>query len=313
MAPYSVAHMKLGLQLQDYGYKFEKDQRLGVYLTNTLEQAAKKSQELLFDWISEEANAASDIKKKKPIMVVLGNPPYAGNSSNKGKWITDLVKGYDHITEKKTSNYFECDGKPLGEKNPKWLNDDYVKFIRFAQWRIEQTEHGVMSFITNHGFLDNPTFRGMRQSLMKDFDEIYLLDLHGNSKKKEKCPDGSKDENVFDIQQGVSICFFIRKPGKHQRNAKVFRADLFGLRDFKYKWLEENDISSVKWKPVEATSPFYLFSANQNKKLQNSFNQYPKMTEIFPVNILGFQTHRDRKSTRLNSSHTDISRMPSSA
>ena len=294
MAPYSVAHLKLGLQLRETGYTFEKDQRLGVYLTNTLEEAARKSQELLFDWISDEANAASAIKKDKPIMVVLGNPPYAGNSANKGKWIVDLLNGYDGITQKKTDNYFLCDGKPLGEKNPKWLNDDYVKFIRFAQWRIKQTGHGVLAFITNHGYLDNPTFRGMRQSLMNSFDELYVLDLHGNSKKKEKCPDGSKDENVFDIQQGVSICFFIRKLGDHERKAKVFRFDQFGLRDKKYAWLLKNDIETIPWKTVTPSTPFYLFTSGQDSELQKEFYQYPKLTDIFPVNVLGFQTHRDQ-------------------
>ena len=132
-------------------------------------------------------------------MVILGNPPYSGHSANKGKWITDLLHA-------KSGNYFEVDGKPLGERNPKWLNDDYVKFIRFAQWRIEQTGYGILAFITNHGYLDNPTFRGMRQSLMHSFDEIYVLDLHGNAKKKERAPDSTKDENIFDIKlRGMTL------------------------------------------------------------------------------------------------------------
>ena len=293
MAPCSVAHLKIGLQLQETGYTFEKDQRLGVYLTNTLEEAAQKSQDLLFEWVSDEANAAASIKKDRPIMVVLGNPPYSGHSANKGKWISDLLKGYDGITRKTTDNYFLCDGKPLGEKNPKWLNDDYVKFIRFAQWRIKQTGHGILAFITNHGFLDNPTFRGMRHSLIQSFDQLYLLDLHGNAKKKEKCPDGSKDDNVFDIQQGVSICFFIRKPGEHEREAKIHRADLFGLRGKKYSWLQNNDIESVPWKCVDASAPFYLFTADQDRNLQVEFNQSWRLTKIFPINVLGFQTHRE--------------------
>jgi predicted helicase len=237
MAPYSVAHLKLGLQLQESGYTFEKDKRLGVFLTNTLEEAARKSQELLFDWISDEANAASAIKKDKPIMVVLGNPPYSGDSMNNGKWITDLLRGYDSITQQDTDNYFECDGQPLGERNPRYLSDDYVKFIRFAQWRIKQTGHGVLAFITNHGFLDNPTFKGMRQSLINSFDDIYLLDLHGNSKKRETKDGVSKDENVFDIQQGVSIFFLVRKPASGERNAVVHKAELWGKREEKYDWL----------------------------------------------------------------------------
>ncbi|HEO70658.1 MAG TPA: DNA methyltransferase, partial [Candidatus Hydrogenedentes bacterium] len=201
MAPYAVAHMKLGLQLAETGYDFQADERLRIYLTNTLEEAHELSGLPLFaQWLAEEANAAGGVKQEAPVMVILGNPPYSGHSANVGRWIVDLLHGKDTMTGKATGNYFEVDGKPLGEKNPKWLNDDYVKFIRFAQWRIEQTGYGILGFITNHGYLDNPTFRGMRQSLMETFDDIYVLDLHGNTKKKEVAPDGSKDDNVFDIQ-----------------------------------------------------------------------------------------------------------------
>jgi predicted helicase len=134
--------------------------------------------------------------------VVMGNPPYSGESANKGKWIMELMEDYKK----------EPGGKEkLNEKNPKWINDDYVKFIRLGQHLIEKNGEGILAFINNHGFLDNPTFRGMRWNLLKTFDKIYVLDLHGNSKKKEKCPDGSKDENVFDIQQGVSINIFVKK------------------------------------------------------------------------------------------------------
>ena len=189
MAPYSVAHMKLGLLLEDTGYDFATDERLRVYLTNTLEEAHADSKLPLFaQWLAEEANSASHIKQEVPVMVVLGNPPYSGHSANTGQWIADLLKGRDTLTGKNTVNYFEVDGQPLGERNPQWLYDDYVKFIRFAQWRIEQTGYGVLAFVTNHGYLDNPTFRGMRQSLMDTFDDIYVLDLHGNSKKKERSP-----------------------------------------------------------------------------------------------------------------------------
>ena len=153
-------------------------------------------------------------------MVVLGNPPYSGESANKGEWIENLLKGRDG--ERKTGNYFEVDGQPLGEKNSKWLNDDYVKFIRFAQWRIERTGEGVLGFVTNHSYLDNPTFRGMRNSLMATFDEIYLLDLHGNAKKKERTPNGGKDENVFDIQQGVSIGLFVKHKDAGSDPCRVF-------------------------------------------------------------------------------------------
>ncbi len=200
MAPYAIGHMKMSFLLEELGYKMEDDERVKYYLTNTLEM--KELDESKFPGmssLSHENHEAGKVKKQVPILVILGNPPYSGHSSNKGEWISDVIK-----------EYYQVDGKPLGEKNPKWLQDDYVKFIRFSQWKIDQAGEGVLGFITNHSYLDNPTFRGMRQSLMNSFDEIYILDLHGNSLKKEKAPDGSKDENVFDIQQGVAICFMIK-------------------------------------------------------------------------------------------------------
>ncbi len=145
-------------------------------------------------------------------MVVLGNPPYSGHSENNGEWIHGLLRGVDTATGGETEDYFRVDGAPLGERNPKWLNDDYVKFIRFSQWRIERTGYGILAFVTNHGYLDNPTFRGMRESLMNTFDKIYVLDLHGNAKKKESAPDGSPDQNVFDIMQGVAVCIMVKGP-----------------------------------------------------------------------------------------------------
>jgi hypothetical protein len=225
MAPYSVAHFKLGMQLaaQDledrlrkkWAYDFNGNERLNVFLTNTLEEAEQKVEDLFgpLRVITEEANAASRVKKDLPIMVILGNPPYSGHSANRS-WEVKDGKRQPTFIGGLVQDYYQVDGQPLKEKNPKWLQDDYVKFLRWSQWRIEQTGAGVLAFITNHGYLDNPTFRGMRQSLMKTFDDIYIIDLHGNSKKKEKCPDGSKDENVFDIQQGVAIAIMI-KDGKN--------------------------------------------------------------------------------------------------
>jgi hypothetical protein len=199
MAPYAIAHLKLSLFLQESGYEFDPNQRLKVYLTNTLDNAPHKPKFPSSEFVSNEANEATSIKQDEPVMVVVGNPPYSGHSENKGEWISDKLK-----------DYYQVDGKPLGEKNSKWLQDDYVKFIRFSQWRIQQTGMGILAFITNHGYLDNPTFRGMRRSLDKTFDEMYIFDLHGNSKKKEVAPDGSKDENVFDIQQGVAIGLMVK-------------------------------------------------------------------------------------------------------
>ncbi|MDM3845220.1 MAG: N-6 DNA methylase [Aphanizomenon gracile PMC638.10] len=307
MAPYTVAHIKLVLQLQELGYDFSSEERLRIYLTNTLQEAFQLEDQMVsFGYrIKQEAEAAKLIKQENPVMVILGNPPYSGHSVNTGDWIKNLLKGEDSIYNCETGNYFEVDGKPLGEKNPKWLNDDYVKFIRFSQWRIEKTGYGILAFITNHGYLDNPTFRGMRQSLMETFDEIYVLDLHGNSKKKEVCPDGSADQNVFDIQQGVAIGFFIKYQNKEQNSQKqlatVYHADLWGSREVyenkqlvggKYHWLGENDISSTNWEQLAPNTPFYLFKP-QNIDLRSEYGQMWKINEIMSVNVLGFQTHRD--------------------
>ena len=295
MAPYAVAHLKLGLLLQETGYEFQSDQRLGIYLTNTLEEAVKRAETLFARWITEEANAAAEIKKEKPIMVVLGNPPYSGISANAsvrtvtdpgtGKprqqltWIGELIEDYKVI-----------DGQPLGERKH-WLQDDYVKFIRFGQWRIKETGNGVLAFITNHGYIDNSTFRGMRQSLMKTFTDIYILNLHGNVKKREACPDGSKDENVFDIQQGVAIGIFIKEDGK-EPSGKIHYGDLWGLREGKYQTLFETDIDDTEWTELAPTSPFYFFNPYE-EKLRPEYEQGWKVTDIFPVNSTGIVTARD--------------------
>lgn len=285
VAPYTIAHLKLGLFLhRKTDYTFKEKERLGIYLTNTLEPEVpeiKQMPKLPFAQpIAKEGEEAQSIKQEKPIMVVLGNPPYKGHSANKGEWIEGLIRDY----------YF-VDGKPLGERNPKYLLDDYVKFLRFAQWRIEQTGHGIVGMITNHGYLDNPTFRGMRQQLMEAYSEIYVLDLHGNSKKKEVCPDGSKDENVFDIQQGVAIGIFIRKEGK-KGLAKVFHSDLWGLRDKKYEFLAGADVKSVEWTEIEPAPSFYLFTP-QDVLLKPEYEQGWKITDIMPLNSTGVKTHRD--------------------
>src|SRR5205085_10397512 len=168
------------------------------------------------------ATAAGNVKYDYPVMVVIGNPPYSYESANTGAWISKLIR-----------DYYQVDGHPLGERNPKALQDDYVKFIRFAQWRIERTGYGILAFITNHRYLENPTFPGMRQRLMQSFDDIFVLDLHGNSKKKERSPDGTKDENVFDIQQGVAIGIFVKwqSSSKTSGYAKVHHAELWGPRE----------------------------------------------------------------------------------
>jgi len=189
--------------LEETGYKFDSGQRLNICLANTLDEPTDKTEFLFGGFVSEEANQAAEIKRDLPIRVVIGNPPYSASSANSGinsNWVSDSIR----------ENYYPKD--EIKEHNPKLLLDDYVKFIRFAQWRIEQTKQGILAFITNHGYLDNPTFRGMRHSIEQTFDEVYVMDLHGNSKKKEKALDGSKDENVFDIQQGVAIGLMVKLP-----------------------------------------------------------------------------------------------------
>ncbi|HRO08537.1 MAG TPA: N-6 DNA methylase [Saprospiraceae bacterium] len=202
MASYAMAHLKLDLLLTETGYKPTKDQRFRVYLTNSLEEHHQDTGTLFANWLSTEANEANHIKRDNPVMVVIGNPPYSGESANKGEWIMNLMEDYKK----------EPGGKEkLKERNPKWINDDYVKFLRYGQHYIEKNGEGILAFINPHGFLDNPTFRGMRWNLMKTFDKIYTIDLHGNAKKKETAPDGSSDQNVFDIMQGVSINIFVKK------------------------------------------------------------------------------------------------------
>lgn len=311
--------------LEELGYRLQKDDRFKLYLTNTLEMEELAQTELPgMVSLSEESHSAGKVKKEQPILVILGNPPYSGISANKGKWIDDLLKkGYTKPDGSKDDGYYKVDGKPLGEKNPKWLQDDYVKFIRFAQWKIDQAGEGVLGFITNHSYLDNPTFRGMRQSLINSFNEIYFLDLHGNSLKKEKCPGGSKDENVFDIKQGVAIALFIKRKGnfpitpleKSSRLAtevgrggfdcNVYHSGIWGLREKKYDWLLQNDIKTTNWQRLSPKSEFYFFIPREEKLLK-SYEKYPKITEIFPLNGVGMTTARDSfvidrdKNTLLN-------------
>lgn len=257
MAPYAVAHMKLGIQLQETGYQFSGDQRLGIYLTNTLEEAIEKSESLPFmNFISEEGNEAARVKRGKPIMVVLGNPPYSGHSANRSRddqgnltWVGRLLQ-----------DYYQVDGQPLGERNPKWLQDDYVKFIRFGQWRIEQTGEGILAFVTNHGYLDNPTFRGMRQQLIQTFDEIYILDLHGNARRREVAPDGGPDDNVFDIQQGVSISIFIKQGHEVRQKTGIYHGELWGDRQHKYMTLFNLNLETTNMTKLAPESPLYLLA-----------------------------------------------------
>jgi len=326
MAPYAVGHLKMSFLLEELGYRLQIDDRFKLYLTNTLEMEELAQTELPgMSSLSEESHLAGKVKKEQPILVILGNPPYSGISANLSEKEVTITKGQGYVTnyqiqEDKINGYYKLisqtkearreikikqktwigeliehykiiDGQWLKEKNPKWLQDDYVKFIRFAQWKINQSGEGVLGFITNHSYLDNPTFRGMRQSLMNSFNEIYILDLHGNSLKKEKCPDGSKDENVFDIQQGVAIALFIKKQDE-KKEAKVYHSEIWGLRENKNDWLSKNDVKTATWRKLSPKSEFYLFIP-RDERLLESYEKYPKITAVFPLNSVGIVTSRD--------------------
>ncbi len=286
IAPYTIAHLKLSQYLKDKGHALSGTDRLKVYLTNTLEPVEPDPLPGVLPAIAAEAKEAQQIKDKK-ILVIVGNPPYSGHSKNNRPWISAKIDDYKFTIE--TDDAGREARKPLGERNSKWLQDDYVKFIRFAQHKMEAVEEGVVGIITNHSWLDNPTFRGMRQSLMRSFDQIYVLDLHGNAKKKEVAPDGSKDENVFDIEQGVAISLFVKKPGLERG---VWRGDLWGKRLEKYKATASGNRSENANLTLVPTAPFYLF-ATQDAVLRTEYETAKRVTEIFPVNVLGFQTHRD--------------------
>lgn len=284
MASYAMAHLQMDLLLKDTGYKATSDERLKIYLTNSLEESHPDTNTLFASWLSDEANEANRVKRDTPVMVILGNPPYSGESANKGEWIMKLMEDYKK----------EPGGKEkLKEQNSKFINDDYVKFIRYGQHFIEKNGSGILAFINPHGFLDNPTFRGMRWSLLKTYDKIYTIDLHGNSKKKEVSPDGSPDVNVFDIMQGVSINLFIKTGKKNETElGHVFHYDLFGKRDVKYNFLIENSLKEIDFKLLPNIAPNYFF-VNKDFGVQEEYDEGFYIPEIFKINSLGIQTHRD--------------------
>jgi len=305
MAPYAVGHLKMGFFLEELGYRLADDERVPFYLTNTLDWDVLEDSPIPgLSALAEESRLAGEVKKQTPILLILGNPPYSGHSSNRGKWIRRLIKDYKRV-----------DGGSLDEKNPKWLQDDYVKFLRFSQWKIEQAGRGVVGMITNHSYLDNPTFRGMRQSLMNTFDDIYLLDLHGNTKKKETSPDGSPDKNVFDIQQGVAIAFFVKRgqnepirlfdqhsfsgdcPEPTNGEANVHHAELYGTRESKYDWLDTHDLGSTAWCKINPVSPFYLF-VPRDETLEAAYRQFVSIPGIFTTQATGLYTARDGLTIR---------------
>ena len=290
MAPYAVGHLKMSFFLEELGYKLKPEERVKFYLTNTLEMEELSEARLPgLSSLAHESHQAGKVKRETPILVILGNPPYSVSSSNRSNFIEREMDAYKEGVR--------------DERNLMPLSDDYVKFIRFAEWKIAQAGEGVIGMITNHSYLDNPTFRGMRQHLMNTFDEIYVLDLHGNALKKERCPDGSKDENVFDIRQGVSIAFFIKRSvaARLQRSMEhaekdaehhTFHAEVYGLRKAKYAWLDEHDSTSTNWEEIYPHAKFHLFAPRDEQALAH-YEKFVKVSDIFPVKSTGIKTHRD--------------------
>ena len=292
MASYAVAHLKLDMLLTETGFSQSNNQkRLKIYLTNSLEECHPDTGTLWASWLSNEASEANHIKRDCPVMVMIGNPPYNGESKNKGEWIMHLMESY----KKEPGGEVQ-----LNERNPKWINDDYVKFIRLAQDYIERNRNGVIGFINPHGFLDNPTFRGMRWNLLKTFDKIYTINLHGNSKKKELCPDGSIDENVFDIMQGVSINLFV-KTGKKAKNklGRIFYYDLYGKREDKYTFLSNTKFSEVEYQELKPVEPMYFF-VPKNFELQEEYDRGIFIGSLISSNSMGITTGCDKELVSMN-------------
>jgi predicted helicase len=291
MAPYTIAHLKLELLLRETGYKPTKSQRLGVYLTNSLEEHHPDTGTLFANWLSTEANEANQIKRDTPVMVVLGNPPYSISSSNKSPWIEKLMVDYK---------------KDLNERNIQPLSDDYIKFIRFGHYYIEKNGSGILAYISNNSFTDGIIHRQMRKELLECFDSIYILDLHGNSKKKETCSDGSSDQNVFDIMQGVSINIFVKTLNHSKKqSAKVYHFDLYGARQIKYDFLQVNTLKGIQWNSLQPTEPYFFFT----KKDFVGAKQYKigfKIDELIEKNSVGIVTSND--AILINSSKEALKR-----
>ena len=275
MAPYTIAHLKLDTEIG-----VAANQRLRVFLTNSLEEYNQEAGTLFGNYLAQEANEASAIKKDAPVMIVMGNPPYSISSNNKGEWINHLLDDYK---------------KNLNERNIQPLSDDYIKFIRLAQHYVERNGEGVLAYICNNSFIDGIIHRQMRSELMRVFDKIYILDLHGNARKKETAPDGSKDENVFDIMQGVSINIFVKKKAKSNAPAEIYHYDLYGTRNNKYDYLQAHTIHNVDWTPLQPQAPSFFF-VPKDFAVQQEYEKGFKVDELIRINVSGIKTQRDDAS-----------------
>lgn len=306
MSSYTMAHLKLDLVLRETGYVqddaringkiFRQDDlfdtqlaaigrnsavlntnnRIGIYLTNSLEEADPDTQTLwAAQWLSDEAKEANNIKQNIPVMCVLGNPPYSVSSANTNDFAKELIEKYKTGLNEKKLN----------------LDDDYIKFIALGQHYIEKNGNGILAYISNNSFLDGVTHRQMRKSLMESFDKIYIVNLHGNSRIKETTPDGSKDENVFDIQQGVSINIFV-KTSKSKKLADVYYRDLYGRRENKYDFLNEHNLLNSDFQQLKPVEPYYFFVPKDFSN-ENLYRSFPNITDIFITNNSGIKTDRD--------------------
>jgi predicted helicase len=292
MASYAMAHLQLDLLLKETGFKPTKDQRTRVYLTNSLEEYHPDTGTLFANWLSSEANEANHIKRDTPVMCVIGNPPYAVSSTNKNPWIENLIADYK---------------KNLKEKSYNSLSDDYVKFIRYGQHFVDKNGSGILAYISNNSFIDGLVFRQMRKNLLESFDKIYIVDLHGNAKKKELCPDGSVDQNVFDIMAGVSINIFIKTGKKNKKSlGDLFHYDLQGKRDLKYDFLKEQSIKDIYWKRLKCENPNYYFSYKDMSNIKQYETGF-KIDNIFKLFASGMTTERD--SLVVNFSITSIEKL----
>lgn len=277
MASYAMCHMKIDMILTEMGYKpTGNPPRLSVYLTNSLEEGEPANQTLPFtQWLSREAKGANTIKRDMPIMCVIGNPPYSVSSSNKGSWISSLLADYKSGLNERKIN----------------LDDDYIKFIRLAHALVEKNGQGIVGFITNNSFLDGITHRRMREKILEDFCCVYVVDLHGSVKRKEVAPDGGLDNNVFDIQQGVSIIILVKRKLIKGGLASVKHVDLWGRRSAKYEYLSSNSLHTCA-QDVNPIKPYYFFKP-KNWAAQSEYEVGFPITDFFTDRNSGIQTKRD--------------------
>jgi len=294
MASYSMAHLKMDMLFTETGYKPKKEQRFRIYLTNSLEEHHPDTGTLFASWLSDEASEANRVKRDTPVMVVIGNPPYSVSSTNKSEWIEKLIADYK---------------KDLNEQNINSLSDDYVKFIRFGQHFIDKNGSGILAYISNNSFINGLVHRKMREHLLESFDKIYILDLHGNAKKKETAPDGSVDQNVFDIMQGVSINIFVKTKNKKAKElGKVFHFDIQGKRELKYDFLLQSQLNNVEWSNIQTEYPNYVF-VQQDYRLLDFYNNGISLKNLFNTGNTGIKFRKDNLLVRKHFSKESVKQM----